>query len=56
MRLRDQSLTVKPRVVRSGVSWFADRINPATGKAQTSLPGSFDLAVSTALGWAGDPC
>ncbi len=51
MSIRSKRLSVKPRIVKEVNYWWADRINPATGKAQSSSPGTFQEAVAQAAAW-----
>lgn len=50
-RLRDKRLRVKPRIVKQLNYWWADRLNPATGNAQSSSPGTFQEALAQAQKW-----
>jgi len=55
-RLRDRSLTGKPRVTKSehGNWWWIDRIKPGTCKPEVAMSGSVEGAIAKALEWAAE--
>ncbi|MDI2032969.1 hypothetical protein [Paenarthrobacter nitroguajacolicus] len=52
MRLRHKLLTAKPRIVKEYRHWWADRLNPKTGKPQCELHDTFREAIATVDLWS----